>query len=166
MLHQRKSTSFSRFAPAPSEHALQEKERRFVLDCVAVASIAREYRQSLPKLVSAIPPYNSQQDLHVSSYFKTKPVPPLLRKTGQSKGGTSIYGELADYFQRQGAAAIYLRNRNSIGAGHSTENLKGHGFTSIKPIFGYNGNYGYRRNIPTLRSMPSSFGLVTNSPIN
>ncbi|KAJ1100304.1 hypothetical protein NDU88_005390 [Pleurodeles waltl] len=166
MLPQRKTKSMSRFAPSPSEGDLREKERRFVLDCVAVENIARDYSQSLPKLISVIPPYNSQRDPHTSTYFKTRPVPPLLRRTGQSMGGTSIYGKLADYFQQRGAAALYLQTRNKTGAGHSSENLKGHSFVSMKPIFGYNGSYGYRRNVPTLRSMPSSFGVVTKLPIH
>ncbi|XP_078520503.1 sperm microtubule associated protein 1-like [Lissotriton helveticus] len=166
MLPQRKIKSMSRFAPSPPKDDLREKERRFVLDCVAVESIARDYSQSLPKLISVIPPYNSQRDPHTSAYFKSRPVPPLLRKTGQAMGGTSIYGKLADYFQLKGAAALYLQTRNKIGAGHSSENLKGHSFVSMKPMFGYNGSYGYRRNVPTLRKMPSCFGLVTKSAIH
>ncbi|CAM5112533.1 unnamed protein product, partial [Natator depressus] len=30
-----------------------------------------------------IPPYNALRDPHVAAYFTTKPVPPLLQRTGQ-----------------------------------------------------------------------------------
>ncbi|KAE8596015.1 hypothetical protein XENTR_v10015939 [Xenopus tropicalis] len=116
---QRRVTSclLSRFAPGPSLAELQARERRFVLDCVAVERISRDYSGSLPKLGSVIPPYNSQRDPHVRAYFHSRPVPPLLQKTGQSHGGTSTYGELADRFQYKGAAALYLLTRNNAGAG-------------------------------------------------
>ncbi|KAG8443258.1 hypothetical protein GDO86_011892 [Hymenochirus boettgeri] len=142
-------------------------EKRFVLDCVAVESISKDSSGSLPKLGSVIPPYNAQKDYHVESYFHTRPVPPLIKKTGQSHGGTSTYGELADRFQFKGAAAFYLLTRNNTGAGHSPECVKGHGFflSSVKPVFGYNGRFGYRRNTPPLRRMPSPFGTVTRSSL-
>ncbi|XP_075445254.1 sperm microtubule associated protein 1-like [Ascaphus truei] len=169
ILSQRKAKSclLSRFAPTPSVAELQAMEKRFVLDCVAVESISADYSHSLPKLGSIIPPYNSQRDSHVDAYFLTKPVPPLLKKTGQSRGGTSTYGELADRFQFKGAAALYLITRNNCGAGHSADYTRGHGvfLSSIKPVYGYNGNYGYRRNTPSLRRMPSPFGIVTHSTI-
>eukprot|EP00079_Xenopus_tropicalis_P036498 XP_017950269.1 PREDICTED: uncharacterized protein LOC100494322 isoform X2 [Xenopus tropicalis] len=83
---QRRVTSclLSRFAPGPSLAELQARERRFVLDCVAVERISRDYSGSLPKLGSVIPPYNSQRDPHVRAYFHSRPVPPLLQKTGQA----------------------------------------------------------------------------------
>ncbi|KAM8967401.1 sperm microtubule associated protein 1-like [Pelodytes ibericus] len=158
-----KSCLLSRFAPSPSLEELQAKEKGFVLDCVAVERISKDYSCSLPKLGSVIPPYNSQKDPHVSAYFHTRPVPPLLKKTGQSRGGTSTYGELADRFQFKGAGALYLSTRNRSGAGHSADYTRGHGLflTSVRPVFGYNGKFGYRRNTPSLRSMPSTFGVVT-----
>ncbi|XP_018413463.1 PREDICTED: uncharacterized protein C17orf98 homolog [Nanorana parkeri] len=161
------SWHLSRFAPSPSLAELQMKEKRFVLDCVAVTSIAKDYSVSLPKLGSIIPPYNAQKDRHVRDYFLTRPVPPLLKKTGQYKGGTSTYGELADRFQYKGAAAFYLLSRNNSGSGHSAEHSSGHGqfLSSVKPVIGYNGLYGYRRNTPSLRRTPSAFGIVTKSAI-
>ncbi|XP_053323122.1 uncharacterized protein C17orf98 homolog [Spea bombifrons] len=163
-----KSCLLSRFAPSPSLAELQAREKGFVLDCVAVERISKDYGYSLPKLGSVIPPYNSQKDPHVSAYFRTTPVPPLLKKTGQSRGGTSTYGELADRFQNRGAAAFYLLTRNNTGAGHSAEYTRGHGLflSSVRPVLGYNGKYGYRRNTPSLRRMPSPFGIVTYSPIH
>ncbi|OCT75597.1 uncharacterized protein C17orf98 [Xenopus laevis] len=164
---QRRVTScpLSRFAPSPSITELQARENRFILDCVSVERISKDYSCSLPKLGSVIPPYNAQKDSHVKAYFQTKPVPPLLKKTGQSHGGTSTHGELADRFQYKGAAALYLLTRNNSGAGHSPEHNRGHGFflSSVKPVFGYNGKFGYRRNTPSLRRMPSPFGTVTRS---
>uniref|UniRef100_A0A8C5N2Y5 Uncharacterized protein n=1 Tax=Leptobrachium leishanense TaxID=445787 RepID=A0A8C5N2Y5_9ANUR len=162
-----KSCLLSRFAPSPSLKELWQREKGFVLDCVAVERISQDYSCSLPKLGSVIPPYNAQKDPHVSTYFHTKPVPPLLKKTGQVHGGTSTYGVLADRFQLAGTAAQYLQARNCSGAGHSVEHTRGHGFflSSIRPIYGYNGVYGYRRNTPSLRRQPSAFGIVTYSPI-
>ncbi|KAM9307475.1 sperm microtubule associated protein 1 [Gastrophryne carolinensis] len=161
------SCHLSRFAPSPSLAELQMREKRFVLDSVAVESISKDYSVSLPKLGSVIPPYNAQKDWHVRGYFLTRPVPPLLRKTGQSNGGTSTYGGLADRFQHKGAAALYLMTRNSNGAGHSAEHTRGHGLflSSVKPVIGYNGLYGFRRNTPSLRRTPSPFGIVTKSAI-
>lgn len=162
-----RSWHLSRFAPSPSLAELQMREKRFVLDCVAVESISKDYSVSLPKLGSVIPPYNAQKDRHVRDYFLSRPVPPLLKKTGQSNGGTSTYGELADRFQYTSVAAFYLMSRNNTGSGHSAEHMSGHGqfLSSIKPVIGYNGLYGYRRNTPSLRRMPSAFGIVTKSAI-
>ncbi|XP_073438399.1 sperm microtubule associated protein 1-like [Dendrobates tinctorius] len=162
-----KFSMLSRFAPSPSLAELRTREKRFVLDCVAVESISKDYGVSLPKLGSVIPPYNAQKDRHVQGYFHSRPVPPLLRRTGQSHGGTSTFGDLADRFQHKGAAALYLLTRNSLGSGHSAEHTRGHGLflSSMKPVIGYNGFYGYRRNTPSLRRMPSPFGIVTKSAI-
>lgn len=81
------SWHLSRFAPSPSLAEIQMREKRFVLDCVAVERISKDYSVSLPKLGSVIPPYNSQKDYHVRGYFLARPVPPVLKKTGQvSKG--------------------------------------------------------------------------------
>ncbi|XP_063306858.1 sperm microtubule associated protein 1 [Pelobates fuscus] len=166
-LKRSKSCLLSRFAPSPSVGERLAKERGFVLDCVAVERISKDYSCSLPKLGSVIPPYNAQKDPHISAYFRTKPVPPLLKKTGQERGGTSTYGVLADRFQFTGAAAHYLQTRNNSGAGHSADYTRGHGLflSSVRPIYGYNGTYGYRRNTPSLRRQPSPFGIVTSSPI-
>ncbi|XP_056375261.1 uncharacterized protein C17orf98 homolog [Hyla sarda] len=157
----------SRFAPSPSLAELRMREKRFVLDCVAVESVSKDYSVSLPKLGSVIPPYNAQKDRHVRNYFHSRPVPPLLRSTGQASGGTSTLGPLADRFQHNGAASLYLLTRNNSGSGHSAEHIRGHGLflSSIKPVIGYNGFYGYRRTTPSLRRMPSPFGIVTKSAI-
>ncbi|XP_072432071.1 uncharacterized protein [Chiloscyllium punctatum] len=105
-----------RFAPSPPKAELKRREKAFLLDCVAISSIARDYSYSAPKAGTVIPPYNAQNDRHALAYFRTKPLPPLLRKTGQSRGGTSIHGVTVDRFQFQGAAAGYLRTRNKNGA--------------------------------------------------
>lgn len=58
-------------------------EKSFILDGVAVSTMARTYEHLRPKLWSAIPPYNAQQDCHARRYFKSHVVPPILRKTDQ-----------------------------------------------------------------------------------
>ena len=58
-------------------------EKSFILDGVAVSTVARSYEQLRPKLWSAIPPYNAQQDYHTFRYFRSHVVPPILRKTDQ-----------------------------------------------------------------------------------
>uniref|UniRef100_A0A8C0QLW9 Uncharacterized protein n=1 Tax=Chelonoidis abingdonii TaxID=106734 RepID=A0A8C0QLW9_CHEAB len=140
----------------------------FILNGVAMESIARDYSHSLPKLGCIIPPYKAWRDSHAAAYFTTKPVPPLLQRTGQANGGTSGYGKMAECFQFSSAAALYLILRNKAGAGHSATLVGGHQLflTSVKPLVGYNGTYGYRRNTPSLRRQPSLFRLVGNLPIH
>lgn len=58
-------------------------EKGFILDGVAVSSVAHAYDRTRPKLWSAIPPYNAQQDYHARRYFQSHVVPPILRKTHQ-----------------------------------------------------------------------------------
>lgn len=53
------------------------------MDGVAVSTMARTYERLRPKLWSAIPPYNAQQDHHARRYFQSHVVPPVLRKTEQ-----------------------------------------------------------------------------------
>ncbi|XP_032894872.1 uncharacterized protein C17orf98-like [Amblyraja radiata] len=156
----------SRFAPCPPAEELRRREQAFLLDCVAVSSISRGHSRSAPRAGSVIPPYNPQRDRHAAAYFTTRPLLPLLRKTGQAGGGTSVHGAVVDRFQVRGEAASYLRTRNNNGAGYSAEQVKSHSLflTGIKPVFGYNGLYGYRRNTPTLRRLPSSFGMTSLSP--
>ncbi|XP_028660245.2 uncharacterized protein C17orf98-like [Erpetoichthys calabaricus] len=159
----------SRFAPVPDPARLKLREQTFILDCVAVGSIAEDFSRSLPKLGSVIPPYNAQADRHAIGYFSSKPVPTVLRRTGQSKGGTSILGPLADRFNHHGAACLYLRKRNAEGGtGYSSEVRDGHGhfLASLRPVFGYNGLYGFRRNTPTLRRLPSPFGTSQLVPLH
>ncbi|XP_067907750.1 sperm microtubule associated protein 1-like isoform X2 [Heterodontus francisci] len=105
-----------RFAPSPPIETLRRREKDFLLDCVAVSSIARDHSHSAPKAAAIIPPYNPQKDRPVLAYFRTKPLPPLLRKTGQSRDGSSVHGATVDRFEFQGAAASYLRTRNKNGA--------------------------------------------------
>lgn len=58
-------------------------EKGFILDGVGVSTVARTYERLRPKLWSAIPPYNAQQDYHARRYFQSHVVPPILRKTEQ-----------------------------------------------------------------------------------
>lgn len=68
----------SRFCECP-----KRLEKGFVLDGVAVSTMAQAYSLSRPKVWSAIPPYNPQQDYHTRRYFRSHVVPPILRKTDQ-----------------------------------------------------------------------------------
>ncbi|KAL4687025.1 hypothetical protein H8959_019153 [Pygathrix nigripes] len=104
-------------------------EKGFILDGVAVSTTARAYGRSRPKLWSAIPPYNAQQDYHARSYFQSHVVPPVLRKTDQQVTGHDHYN------------------------------------ADLKPIYGFNGRFGYRRNTPALRRSTSVFGEVTHFPL-
>ncbi|XP_004859588.1 uncharacterized protein C17orf98 homolog [Heterocephalus glaber] len=143
------------------------REKGFVLDCVAVSSVARAYGSVRPKLWSAIPPYNAQLDPHAWRYFHSRPVPPVLRRTGQDHGGTGRDGWIVDYFHIFGQGQQYLDRRNRAGAGHSLQQVMGHDYWNAnpKPPPGLNGRFGYRRNTPALRQRPSVFGEVTPFPL-
>lgn len=64
-------------------HSPRRLEKGFVLDGVAVSTMAQAYSIMRPKLWSAIPPYNPQLDYHSRRYFRSRVVPPILRKTDQ-----------------------------------------------------------------------------------
>ncbi|KAK1330974.1 hypothetical protein QTO34_008918, partial [Cnephaeus nilssonii] len=101
-------------ALARVSHAVGEGLR---LDGVALSTMARNYEQLKPKLWSAIPPYNAQQDYHARRYFKSRVVPPILQKTGQDHGGTGRDGWIVDYFHIFGEEQKYINRRNWSGAG-------------------------------------------------
>ena len=71
--------------PSPTPEELDVLEKKFLLDCIAVDSIAKDYSHAQPKLGPAIPPYNSQRDKHVKMYFTREQVDDTLRKTEQVK---------------------------------------------------------------------------------
>ncbi|KAM9046544.1 sperm microtubule associated protein 1 [Balaenoptera ricei] len=142
-------------------------EKSFILDGVAVSTMARTYEHVRPKLWSAIPPYNAQQDYHARRYFRSRVVPPILRKTDQDHGGTGRDGWIVDYFHIFGQGQRYLNRRNWAGAGHSLQQVTGHDHynANLKVTQGFNGQFGYRRNTPALRQRPSVFGEVTQFPL-
>ncbi|XP_038610653.1 uncharacterized protein C17orf98 homolog [Tachyglossus aculeatus] len=150
----------------PWERCLRQ-EKGFVLDGVAVSSMEQTYAQALPKLWAAIPPYNAQLDAHARSYFRNPTVKAVLRKTDQLHGGTCRDGWVVDYFHIYGPGQRYLNRRNWAGAGHSLQQVVGHGLfqADLKPCHGYNGRFGYRRNTPALRQRTSDFGEVTIFPL-
>ncbi|XP_070174769.1 sperm microtubule associated protein 1-like [Littorina saxatilis] len=143
----------------PPPDILRTKEKTFVLDCNATSSISCDYSRANPKLGPVIPPYNSQRDRHVDQYFTFHGVPRTLTKTGQMAGGNSIEGPVMDSFHTRGAGYQYLSLRNQFGAGHSRDCVDGHAqfMEGVKPMEGYNGRYGFRRNTPWLRKNPSPF---------
>ncbi|XP_058532023.1 uncharacterized protein C17orf98 homolog isoform X3 [Ochotona princeps] len=108
-------------------------EKGFILDGVAVSSVARAYDRTRPKLWSAIPPYNAQQDYHARRYFQSHVVPPILRKTHQDHGGTGRDGWVVDYFHIFGQGQRYLNRRNWAGAGKCHLAFLPH---SVDPQFG------------------------------
>jgi hypothetical protein len=69
--------------PTPPPEVQFDRERSFVLDCKAVSNISTDYSTANPKLGSVIPPYNSQLDPHVQSYFEYFGVPRILERSGQ-----------------------------------------------------------------------------------
>ncbi|XP_070535931.1 sperm microtubule associated protein 1-like [Ptychodera flava] len=152
--------------PTPTPEDLRELEQGFILDNIAVNSIAKDYSHTQPKLGPAIPPYNSQKDKHVKEYFKFIQVDGTLEKTEQHDGGCSIDGPVIDRFIESGAGYQYLSRRNAAGAGHSTDEVDGHAqfMQDAKPNFGWHGQFGYRRNSPWLRKDPSPFGVDSRSP--
>ncbi|XP_043530561.1 uncharacterized protein C17orf98-like [Chiloscyllium plagiosum] len=147
---------------------LFRKERGFILDGVAVASNAAGYGKVNPKRCDVIPPYNAQADPYIKFSFYNNYMRKLLKRTNQDHGGTSSNGWLVDYFYNYGPAQRYLHKRNMYGAGHSYNQIVGHrGFLAdLKPIDGYNGRFGFRRNTPGLRLKPSNFGEVTDFPLH
>ncbi|MGH0186172.1 UNVERIFIED_CONTAM: hypothetical protein FKN15_020537 [Acipenser sinensis] len=75
-------------ASVPAGSRLRDKhyfeEKNFILDCVAVSSMARVYESAHPKLWAVIPPYNGQNDNHTRQYYSSPSVKLLLEKTGQN----------------------------------------------------------------------------------
>lgn len=69
--------------PTPSPAELRKFENGFILDCVAVSSISHDFSKLNPKLGQVIPPYNSQNDKFVKSYFKFKGMKKMLKRTKQ-----------------------------------------------------------------------------------
>lgn len=69
--------------PSPTPEELADKEKHFLLDCIAVDTICKDFSHSQPKLGPAIPAYNSQKDKHVKVYFQREGVDVTLRKTEQ-----------------------------------------------------------------------------------
>ncbi|CAH1774109.1 unnamed protein product [Owenia fusiformis] len=162
----RSSNKIYRTPRTPPPENLLEKERGFTLDQNAVSSISVDYSKANPKLGPVVPPFNSQNDKHTKPYFNYSGVDTTLKKTGQAgETGCSIEGKTMDKFHEAGAGHEYLSLRNQFGAGHSRELVDGHAqfMQGIKPITGYNGNFGYRRNTPWLRQQPSPFGTGSKS---
>ncbi|KAH3699259.1 uncharacterized protein C17orf98-like [Dreissena polymorpha] len=155
-----------RTPPTPPPEEFMREERGFILDCQAVSSISCDFSKANPKLGPVIPPYNAQKDPHVGNYFKFSGVNKTLKKTGQTFPGTSIDGHVMDYFEEKGPGFQYVNLRNDAGAGYSSELCDGHAqfMQGIKPVIGYNGQYGFRRNTPWLRQSPSPFGTASRSP--
>ncbi|XP_055512782.1 uncharacterized protein C17orf98-like [Leucoraja erinacea] len=145
-----------------------KKEKGFVLDSVAVSHKSLAYERVHPKLSDVIPPYNAQKDPYSKHAFGGKAMKKLLKRTSQDHGGTSNSGWLVDYFYKNGPAQRYLSKRNINGAGHAFNEFIGHrGYLmDAKPIFGYNGQFGYRRNTPGLRLKPHIFGDIFNLPLH
>ena len=72
--------------PQPTPEEIAQKEKSFLLDCIAVDTISKDFSHCQPKLGPAIPAYNSQNDKHVKLYFSREQVDETLRKTQQVIG--------------------------------------------------------------------------------
>ncbi|KAF7468924.1 Hypothetical predicted protein [Marmota monax] len=158
-------------------------EKGFILDGVAVSTVARAYGYTRPKLWSAIPPYNAQQDYHTRRYFQSHVVPPILRKTQQPRGGLRFHlWACASQLVREvdkGKAGTERELAELTGpspspepqdgliSGHSIQQVTGHDHYNVdlKPATGFNGRFGYRRNTPSLRHHTSVFGEITQFPL-
>merc|ERR1712216_682679 len=103
----------------PKGSSWERLERGFVLDGVATSW-------------AKLPPYNPQMDPAVASFFGNKGMPDILRKTRQSRGGTSQLGWLHDHQYDATVGAKYIRERTrQYRAGHAKPLIAGH--MSITP---------------------------------
>ncbi|XP_013380560.1 uncharacterized protein C17orf98-like [Lingula anatina] len=157
-----------RTPPTPPPEEMLAMEKGFIRDNIACGSIAGDYAKANPKVGPVVPPYNGQKDKHARPYFGFHSVPQSLKFYDQEDGGCSIEGKVMDRFHEAGAGHQYLVLRNQFGAGHSSEDVDGHSqfMQGVKPVIGYHGPYGFRRNTPWLRAEPSPFGPPTRSPLH
>ncbi|KAL3315992.1 hypothetical protein Ciccas_005362 [Cichlidogyrus casuarinus] len=165
-----KSKSFNklyRCPPTPPPEEQKLRERSFVLDSVPVGHISCDYSSANPKFGSAIPPYNAQLDCKTRHYFSFYGIERTLKKTGQAPPGNAIEGKSYELFAQRSSAAKYLKLRNKHGSGRSNEQADGHSayMSNVRPVIGYNGPFGFRRNDPWLRREPSKFGFISTSPL-
>ena len=79
----RKNNKLYKCPTTAPENDLLQKERGFVLDSNAVASISNDYSRCNPRLGSVIPPYNPLKDKHARGYYRSVGVRKTLEKTGQ-----------------------------------------------------------------------------------
>ncbi|XP_063726452.1 sperm microtubule associated protein 1-like [Symsagittifera roscoffensis] len=154
--------------PGRTEEDQNNRERGFVLDCIALSQISNDYSKANPKLGPAIPPYNSQKDPSVRRYFQYHDIEKVLLGSHQRIEGNveylgeSIAGKSVDNFHEKGLGFRYLSLRNKNGMGHSTDSYTGHSafMSDVKDVPGFNGQFGFRRNTPWLRQYPSVFGMT------
>ena len=78
--------------PTPPMVRLDEVEKSFVLDCIAVGNISQDYSRANPKLGSVIPPYDSINDPAITNYLEFNGVKNYLKDTNQ----VSWRGDLAN----------------------------------------------------------------------
>lgn len=145
--------------PTPPLVQLDEVEKSFVLDCVAVGNISQDYSRANPKLGSVIPPYDSINDPAITNYLEFNGVKSYLKDTNQLPEHESIAGKVHDRFFTSGVGYRYLQRRNQNGCGRHPETVDGHTRfmgEQTRVMFSYNNMYGYRRNIPKLRTEPPS----------
>eukprot|EP00063_Salmo_salar_P064775 XP_014039610.1 PREDICTED: uncharacterized protein C17orf98-like [Salmo salar] len=180
--------------PKMNHSGPEKREQKFVLDCIAVSSVALGYEHMRPRLWSVLPRYDAHNDPHAARYTtmpsvqrvpqkttpsvqrvpqKTTPsvqrVPqkttPSVQRVPQKTTPSvqRVQHKTENKELKSAAAQKSLDLRNTSGAGHSREQVSNHSglMSDIKPLIGYNGRFGFRRNTPNLRRNPSSFGEVT-----
>ncbi|XP_071826241.1 uncharacterized protein [Apostichopus japonicus] len=167
-----------RLPPEKTREELAERRGSFINNSVFITN-------QVTKRKPLIEPYDALYDKHSEKYFRKSAVKKLLTQTVtfprprgihpmvcKDKGGTSIDGPVIDRFIESGSGYRYLHARNeaprAAKAGHSQDQVDGHGqfMSDAKPNFGYHGQFGYRRNTPWLRNMPSPFGVDPRSPLH
>lgn len=144
----------------------KERERAFVLDGTVVSKLANdEIDRNTPSLDFGIPQYNALKDPHCRGYFKSKALPkklkPIVRdqeKTTSDKTMSTMQGKLRDDWLEKSKAVDYVEKRKGYGGGYTSELYAGHlSMPTGKPVIGYHGEGGYRRNTFDLRRRPSVF---------
>jgi hypothetical protein len=104
--------------------------------------------------------------LYISRVKKKKNIPQKIILTRvffccaiKLENSESIAGRVHDRFFSDGTGFKYLASRNKFGNGRHPETFEGHSRymgENSRVMIGYNNMYGYRRNVPKLRTEPPS----------
>jgi hypothetical protein len=104
----------------------EKREQKFVLDCIAVSSVALGYEHMRPRLWSVLPGYDARNDPHAARYTTTPSVQRVPKKTTPSvrrvpqKTTPSVRRvpqKTENKEQKSAAAQKSLDLRNTSGAG-------------------------------------------------
>ncbi|XP_052365859.1 uncharacterized protein C17orf98 homolog [Oncorhynchus keta] len=70
--------------PKMNHSGPEKREQKFVLDCIAVSSVALGYEHMRPRLWSVLPGYDAHNDPHAARYTTTPSVQRVPQKTTPS----------------------------------------------------------------------------------